>query len=152
MKIVNSGAGSGKTTSLADIINKREAESSNTSHVFVIAYSNYASAVIKARMASIMTAGNPNVHFSTIHSFLWNYIIQPYYFLLFGVQFMSISNSKLSSNNRFRALKLSQMRTDGILHVSEFTRISKQVVQGRKTVSEREKNMRAVILEHLGLE
>lgn len=151
MKLVNSGAGSGKTTSLADIIIEREAESSSNSHVFVIAYSNYAADVIKTCLTSAMTtdADIPNVHFSTIHSFLWNYIIQPYYFLLFGVQFTSISNSRLSSNNKFRASKLKQMRTDGVLHVSEFARVSKQVVQGRKKVTKREKRMRAMILDHL---
>ncbi|MBW4802109.1 UvrD-helicase domain-containing protein [Loigolactobacillus coryniformis] len=149
MKLVNSGAGSGKTTSLADIIIEREAESSSKSHVFVIAYSNYAADVIKTRLTSAMTADIQNIHFSTIHSFLWNYIIEPYYFLLFGIQFISVSNSKLSSDNKLRASKLKQMRTDGILHVSEFARISKQVVKGRKAATKHEKSMRSVILDHL---
>ena len=149
MKLVNSGAGSGKTTSLADVIIKREAESSSKSHVFVIAYSNYAADVIKKRLESARNADVQNLHFSTIHSFLWNYIIQPYYFLLFGVHFMSISNARLSSDNKFRASKLKQMRDDGILHVSEFSKIAKHVVKGRKTATKREQSMRAVILDHL---
>ncbi|EPC15060.1 hypothetical protein Lpl7_0876 [Lacticaseibacillus paracasei subsp. tolerans Lpl7] len=151
MKLINSGAGSGKTTSLAEVILSRNSKSSVNTHIFVIAYSNYASSVIRTRLTTSKRKTQAQIHISTIHSFLWNFVIEPYYYLLFGTQFTEISSQILGGDQKFRASKLKQLREDHILHVSEFSRIAKKVIIGSKTACKREKAIRAIVLKHLAL-
>lgn len=149
MKILNAGAGSGKTSALSEEIKNRYLSKDNKAHIFVIAYSNYASMVIKDRLKTKLGEIPSEIHVSTIHSFMWNYIISPYNFVLFKEQFMEISTVKLSGDSRYNSGKLKRLREKGVLHISEFTRISRKILVGNKSALKGEKNKRNVILNHL---
>lgn len=153
MKIINAGAGAGKTTKLSEMIKKQYGSQGDTlkekEHIFVIAYSNYATQVISDRIIKQYNELPKNIHISTIHSFLWNFIIQPYYFLLFDQQFTEITNQSVGNDYKYRAKKLAELRKLGILHVSEFTKFAKKVLVGNKNCTKKEGKLRGNILNHL---
>jgi len=151
MKITNAGAGAGKTAKLADhILNRFNQLSCPHTHIFVIAYSNYAISVITNRIKQKHGSIPDNIHLSTIHSFLWNYIIKPYYFLLFKQQFTEISNQNIIDKPQYRAKKFYEMRNNGILHVQEFSRVSKKVLVKKAHDTKKVTKKRKHILYNLG--
>lgn len=150
MRLTNAGAGAGKTSRLAFEIQERfEHRPNRKKHIFVVAYSNYASSVITKHLELIYGQIPNEIHLSTIHSFFWNNIIEPYYYLIFGNQFFSISNQALGESTNYKASKLRELRDSGILHVAEFSRITKQVLVGGSGSKKNEKIMRARILSRL---
>lgn len=150
MRLTNAGAGAGKTSRLAVEIQERYEHRLNCEkHIFVVAYSNYAASVITKHLELIYGRIPHEIHLSTIHSFFWNDIIEPYYYLIFGNQFFSISNQALGESTKYRASKLRELRDSGILHVAEFSRITKQVLVGGSGSKKVEKIMRAKILSRL---
>jgi superfamily I DNA/RNA helicase len=150
MEITNAGAGAGKTATLADKIKERYEQRTNPyTHIFVITYSNYATKVITRRIETIYGEIPKYIHLSTIHSFLWNYVIEPYHYLLFDQQFTQISSQTLENNVRYRNQKVAELKRSNILHVKEFSKIAKKVLVGGSKQNKTERKKREKILKQL---
>ena len=90
--IVNvAGAGAGKTTKMADIIMAHDIPDGKV--VFCIAFTNAAADNIKEKVAEKVNGVPDNIKISTIHSFLYKELIEPYYYFLYGKHFGQLSTS-----------------------------------------------------------
>lgn len=149
MKIKTAGAGAGKTTNLVDDILVANKNKKNGKHIFVLAYSNYARKIITQKLIEIMGELPSDIHVTTIHSFFYNQIIDPYYYLLYDKQFNEISNQKLPSKPEFKSAILKSLRDSGIIHVEEFSRFAKLVVKGKSGDLKHVKEVRSNINEKI---
>ena len=103
MRIIIAGAGSGKTTNIASII----AESANNrlsgKYYFCIAFTNNAVNHISRKLSELYTGGIPDyIKVMTIHSFLYQEVIKPYYYLLYGISYERVSFKPLDDNIKFK--------------------------------------------------
>ena len=78
------GAGAGKTTSMSNSIIESYNNSLPHRNIYCIAFTNNASDNIKEKIKSKFGCIPNRIKISTIHSFLYQEIIKPYYFLLFN--------------------------------------------------------------------
>ena len=92
MKINIAGAGSGKTTKIAEHIIECYESIDDGKIVYCIAYTNNAAAHIEEKIRNHYGEVPIRIKISTIHSFLYQELIRPYYYLLFGRQFEQISD------------------------------------------------------------
>ena len=83
MKITVAGAGAGKTTTMASKIVDALASIQDYQNIYCLAFSNAAVSRIKEKLAEYYTEVPSNIIVCTIHSFFYQEIISPYYFLLF---------------------------------------------------------------------
>lgn len=76
--VVNvAGAGAGKTTKMADIIMGHDIPDGKVA--FCIAFTNAAADNIKEKVERKLNGVPNNIKISTIHSFLYHELIEPYY-------------------------------------------------------------------------
>ena len=116
--IVNvAGAGAGKTTKMADVIMAHDIPDGKV--VFCIAFTNAAADNIKEKVAEKMSGVPDNRKISTIHSFLYQELIEPYYYFLYGKHFGQLSTISLPPNNCYKSKKLSELEQEGTLHITE---------------------------------
>ena len=146
MKIKIAGAGAGKTTNLAkSIINKHKNIPINK-NIFCITFTNNASDTIRNKLVEFYGEIPNNIKISTIHSFLYQEVINPYYFLLFKKQYSEISNIKLDPNSKFKNKQLSELERENILHVSVYSERAKWVIYKKSGDTKEQKKM---FLKHL---
>lgn len=141
------GAGAGKTTSMAQKIVEKRNELAPDKIIYCITYTNTAadriSSVLKERFGVIPQ----NIKVSTIHSFLYSELISPYYFLLFGKQYVATSNIVLNKNPVYSAYKIAELEKKSILHVSVFSERAKWVISKKTKDSQARKTKRGIILK-----
>ena len=87
MIIKIAGAGAGKTTKMADSIIDKQETLSNDKNIYCITFTNNAVNCIKDKLIEYYGEIPENIKLSTIHSFLYQDIIKPYYYLLYGNHF-----------------------------------------------------------------
>ena len=115
MKITIAGAGAGKTTEMANkIINKYKSLQTNK-NIYCIAFTNNAVDCIEKKLTSYFGNIPSNIKLSTIHSFLYQDLIRPYYYLLYEKHFEKISNIKLDDNIKYKNYKISELEKNDIL-------------------------------------
>lgn len=125
--IVNvAGAGAGKTTKMADLISSFAIPDGKV--VFCIAFTNAAADNIKEKVTKIYGNIPNNIRISTIHSFLYQELIKPYYYFLYGKNFEHLSNINLPSTIEYKKKKLSELEKENILHVTNIPEKAKWVV------------------------
>ena len=98
MRITVAGAGAGKTTTMASKIVDALASIEVHQNIYCIAFTNAAVSRIKEKLAEHYAEVPSNIIVCTIHSFLYQEIISPYYFLLFGKQYERISPINLPND------------------------------------------------------
>lgn len=126
MMIVNvAGAGAGKTTKMADIIMEHDIPDGKI--VFCIAFTNAAADNIKEKVAERMGGVPDNIKISTIHSFLYQELIEPYYYFLYGKHFVRLSTISLPQNNGYKSAKLSELEREDTLHITKIPEKAKWV-------------------------
>ena len=145
--IVNvAGAGAGKTTKMADVIMAHDIPDGKV--VFCIAFTNAAADNIKEKVAEKMSGVPDNIKISTIHSFLYQELIEPYYYFLYGKHFGQLSTISLPPNNCYKSKKLSELEQEGTLHITEIPEKAKWVAY-RKSVDTKEiKAVREKAMSH----
>lgn len=126
MKINIAGAGAGKTTKMADYITGFKIPDGKI--VFCIAFTNSAAKNIEEKVYEKLGSLPNNLHISTIHSFLYQELIKPYFYFLYGKHFEKLSVIKLSDNNIFKQAKLSELEAENILHFTKIPEKAKWVV------------------------
>ena len=117
MRINIAGAGAGKTTSMA--VHIAECKVPKGKKIFCIAFTHAAVGNIEEKIRKRYRGTVPDyIRINTIHSFLYQELINPYYFLLFNRHFNAISTIELPLDYRFRNYTLRQLDTEGMLHWS----------------------------------
>lgn len=149
MIIKISGAGSGKTTALAKRIVDRRKELPEDKMIYCVTYTNTAVDRISNLLSRCYDDIPNNIKVSTIHSFLYQEIIKPYYYLLYEKQYEGISDMKLDSNPKYRNLKIAELEKRNILHVSVFSTRAKWVVCKKSNDTSLRKKNRSIILHNL---
>ena len=93
MEINVAGAGAGKTSKMADLISQDVIPEGK--FIFCIAFTNAAVEHIEKKILKKYGHIPKNIKISTIHSFLYQELIQPYYFLLYKKHFQKLSTIPL---------------------------------------------------------
>ena len=115
--IVNvAGAGAGKTTKMADIVLGHIVPDGK--NVFCIAFTKDATDNIKGKVAAKIGCIPDNIKISTIHSFLYQELIKPYFYFLYGKQYRRTTAISLPPNNGYKAAKLAELDNTDVLHVT----------------------------------
>lgn len=145
MKISIAGAGAGKTTKMADkIIASHESLASHL-NIYCIAFTNNAAQHIENKLLKHFGDIPQRIKVSTIHSFLYQEIIRPYYYLLYGKQYEGISRIELPVDSRTKNWKLKQLDDKNIIHIEVFSQKAFWVMVKKSSDKKREKELRKVI-------
>lgn len=146
MKIYVAGAGAGKTTALAKHIIELREKTDIHKILYCITFTNNAVACIKKKLLEHYATIPINIIVSTIHSFLYNEFIKPYYFLLYKKQYAKISVSELPNTPQFKNAKLSRLDHQNILHQTDIPQKAKFVICKKSSDNKKIIQKRKVIL------
>jgi thymidine kinase len=144
MRIEVAGAGSGKTSSMASRVLSEEIPDGRV--LFCVAFTNAAVLHIESKLVQMNGSVPSGVRVSTIHSFLNTEIVQPYYHLLFGKRYDSISTIKLSGDYKAQNARIGELERCGLLHQAKIPERAKWVVDKKSNENARVKAMRGKIL------
>lgn len=147
MEIVVAGAGAGKTTKMASKIVAYAESQPAKKMIFCLAFTNNAVDRIKSMLQSHYGKLPSNMHVQTIHSFLIQEFISPYYYIMYGIHYEKYSSINLPDNNSFKNKKISELEKKGILHVSVVPQRAKWIVDKKSGDKKRHKTIRRKILE-----
>lgn len=145
MKVNVAGAGAGKTTKMAELITGVDIPAGKI--IFCIAFTNAAAANIEEKLMSRLGEMPDNIKISTIHSFLYQELIKPYYYFLYGKQYERLSVIDLPDNMGFRQIKLSELEAEDILHYTKIPERAKWVAYQKSGDTRVIKDARARILK-----
>lgn len=145
--IINvAGAGAGKTTGLAkEIIEKHEQNSSNKK-IFCVAFTNNAVKSIKDKLLSHYDVIPENIIVCTIHSFLFQEFVSPYYYVIYNKHYASISTIELPDKPEFKNYKLAELDRRNVLHIEAIPEKAKWVVVKKSTDKKLQKDYRSIVL------
>lgn len=146
MQISIAGAGAGKTTRIADSIIECYENCENNKIVFCIAYTNNAAECIENKIRLHYGQMPDRIHISTIHSFLYQELIKPYYYLLYGVHFDNISIKDISNiKPQYKKAEFKKLEEKGYLHVEAISERAKWVFVKKSSDNKEIKNKRKII-------
>ncbi|WP_288683004.1 UvrD-helicase domain-containing protein [uncultured Eubacterium sp.] len=146
MEINIAGAGAGKTTKMSDKIIVCYNTTENYKNIYCITFTNNAVSCIDKKLREHFGKIPDRIIVSTIHSFLYQEFIKPYYYLLFSDSFDTISTIKLPDNSKYKNAKIKELKDGNILHISQFSQIAKWVLVKKSTDRKREREIRKNIL------
>lgn len=145
MRIEVAGAGAGKTSNMASRV---LAENIPVGKVFFcVAFTNAAANNIRTKLAGPGGILPDNIKISTIHSFLYNEIVQPFYHLLFDKRYRGISVINLPNNGKRKSQRISDLEKDDLLHLTMIPQRAKWVVDKRSGDKVSIKSLRLKVLE-----
>ena len=145
--IVNvAGAGAGKTSMMADLITDFCIPEGKV--LFCIAFTNAAAENIENKVVKKLGAVPSNIRISTIHSFLYQELIDPFYYFLYGKQFERLSVINLSKDQRYKNAKLSELENGNILHYTKIPEKAKWVAYQKSGDKREVKAVRSKLLGH----
>ena len=144
MKIKVAGAGAGKTTKMAARILDLDIPPGKI--VYCVAFTNAATANIKAKIAEENGVVPANVKVSTIHSFLYSEFVHPYYHLLYGTRYLRISTIALAGKPAFRNKQIGELEQQRLLHQTVIPQRAKWVVDGKAADSAKAKALRGQVM------
>lgn len=148
MRIIIAGAGSGKTTSMASIIAESAKNRLPGKYYFCIAFTNNAVEHISSKLRELYHGEIPKyIKVMTIHSFLYQEVIKPYYYLLYGISYEKVSLKPLGNNAKYHAKEVSDLEKKGALHVSAITQRAMWVLKGKSTDKKAHKDKRKQIID-----
>ncbi len=144
MKVNVAGAGAGKTTKMAELITALEIPEGKV--VFCIAFTNAAAANITEKVEKKFGAVPKNIRISTIHSFLYQELVFPYYFALYKKHYERLSVINLPEDPGYKRAKLSELDAENVLHFTMIPERAKWVAYQKSTDRKAEKDIRKKIL------
>ena len=144
MKINVAGAGAGKTTKMAELITTLEIPEGKV--VFCIAFTNAAVANITEKVEKKFGTVPKNIRISTIHSFLYQELVFPYYFALYKKHYERLSVINLPENPGYKRAKLSELEAENVLHFTMIPERAKWVAYQKSTDRKAEKDIRKKII------
>lgn len=146
MKVNVAGAGAGKTTKMADLITEFCIPEGKL--VFCIAFTNAAAANIENKVAEKLGMVPNNIKISTIHSFLYQELIAPFYYFLYGKQFEQLSVIELPNDQKYKRAKLSELENGNVLHYTMIPEKAKWVAYQKSGDVKAIKELRKKLLNH----
>lgn len=146
MKINVAGAGAGKTTGLAAQIIERHKCTPEHKNIYCVAFTNSAAESIKEKLTAYYGVIPHNIIIGTIHSFLYQEFISPFYYLLYKKHYKSIASIDLPANQLFKQKKLRELEDKSILHVEKIPERAKWVIAKKSSDKAREKEIRKAII------
>ena len=147
MKISVAGAGAGKTTAMASKIFADYTTIEAYQNIYCLAFTNAAVSRIKEKLLEYYVEIPSNIIVCTLHSFLYQEIICPYYFLLFGKHYDRISLINLPNEPAYKNKKIKDLDDRGIIHVSVIPQRAKWVVAKKSGDKKKEKDIRTQLLK-----
>ena len=144
MKVNVAGAGAGKTTRMAELITTLEIPEGKV--VFCIAFTNAAATNITKKVEAKFGNVPKNIRISTIHSFLYQELVFPYYFALYKKHYERLSVIDLPKTPSYKRAKLSELEAENILHVTMIPERAKWVACQKSTDRKAERDRRKKIL------
>lgn len=115
--------------------------------IYCVSFTNSSVNTITEKLEKYFVNIPENICVSTIHSFLNQKIIAPYYYLLYGKHFKKVINISLPSNQQYKAIRLKQLEDLDILHVEKFSEKAKFVLKGKSNDKKLIKMKREKILD-----
>lgn len=147
MIITVAGAGAGKTSGLAEKIISDMNELPKEKMIYCIAFTNNATDSIRTKLLEHYGEMPNNIKVATIHSFLYEEIIHPYYFALFGIQYKGISAVELDSKPAYRKNQIKVIEGKEFLHIETIPERAKWVVAKKSSDKKVHRTKRKVILD-----
>lgn len=144
MKVNVAGAGAGKTTKMADIITNYEIPEDKI--IYCIAFTNSAADNIKEKVEVKLGKVPNNIKISTIHSFLLEELIDPYYYFLYGQHFEDLSIINLPTKPKYKRYRLSELERLNTLHITKIPEKAKWVAYKKSNDNNKIKSIREKIL------
>lgn len=144
MKINVAGAGAGKTTKMAELITGIEIPEGKV--IFCIAFTNAAATNIAEKVEEKLGDIPNNIKISTIHSFLYQELIRPYYFALYKKHYEQLSVIELPEDPGYRRAKLSELEAENVLHFTMIPERAKWVAYQKSSDRKTEKDIRKKLL------
>lgn len=145
MKIDIAGAGAGKTTKIADRITSKFENLEMNLNIYCIAFTNNAVEHIADKLSENFGMIPARIKVSTIHSFLYQEIIRPYYYLLYGKQYNKISNIALPTEPQKKNWEIAELERMNILHITVIPQRAKWVISKKSGDLKRQKDIRKII-------
>ena len=144
MKVSVAGAGAGKTTKMAGLITGHEIPEGKV--VFCIAFTNAAVKNIIEKVEEELGIIPDNIKISTIHSFLYQELVYPYYFALYKKHYDRLSVIDLPPEQGYKRAKLSELEAENVLHFTMIPERAKWVAYQKSSDHKAEKEIRKKIL------
>ena len=144
MKVNVAGAGAGKTTKMAELITGHEIPEGKI--VFCIAFTNAAVKNIMEKVEEKLGTIPDNIKISTIHSFLYQELVCPYYFALYKKHYDRLSVIDLPPEQRYKRAKLSELEAENVLHFTMIPERAKWVAYQKSSDRKDEKEIRKKLL------
>lgn len=116
MKIEIAGAGAGKTTTIAENIIELRNTIEENKKIFCLAFTNNAVECINSKLQEFYGTIPNNIIVSTIHSFLYQEIIKPFYYLLYDKQYQHIAIGNLPDNAIYKNKIIKKLEENNIIH------------------------------------
>lgn len=145
MKIGIAGAGAGKTTAMADTIIQFRSEIDDHKKIFCITFTNNAVKCISTKLQEHYGCIPDNIVVSTIHSFLYQEFVRPYYYLLFGKQYKRISGAELPGKAAYRNAATVRLENKNVLHQTVIPERAKWVVVKKSKDTKEIKEKRNIV-------
>ena len=145
MKIGIAGAGAGKTTAMADTIIRFRSEIDDHKKIFCITFTNNAVKCISTKLQEHYGCIPDNIVVSTIHSFLYQEFVRPYYYLLFGKQYKRISGAELPGKAAYRNAAIVRLENKNVLHQTVIPERAKWVVVKKSKDTKEIKEKRNIV-------
>lgn len=146
MKICVAGAGAGKTTAMAQKIVDACNSIEPYQNIYCLSFTNAAVNHIKDKLSQYYTDIPAKIVVCTLHSFLYQEIIKPYFFILYGKQYEYVSNINLPVEVTYRNKKIKELEDKNIIHVSIIPQRAKWIMVKKSGDKKREKTIRTKIL------
>ena len=154
MKISIAGAGAGKTTAMANTIGELRSKMDSHLNIFCITFTNNAVSCIEKKLKQRYGVIPNNIIVSTIHSFLYQEFIKPYYYLLYGKHYERISTAELPKEVIYRNAKIKRLEDKNILHQTVIPERAKWVFvkksDDRKIIKEKREVIKSTFKSYCG--
>ncbi|MGY0755315.1 AAA family ATPase [Staphylococcus haemolyticus] len=145
MNITVAGAGAGKTTKMAKDVLEYSKMTDNKKYIFVITFTNSACNKIKEELKKRNGTIPQRIKVMTIHSFLLQQFIFPFYHLVYPQKFKSVSVINLPTNPMYKNNKIKELKKLEMIHVKEITSEAQYLICGKgndnKKIKEKRKNI-----------
>lgn len=144
MRINVAGAGAGKTTRMASYV--AECTAPEEKVIFCIAFTNAAIKNIEEKVREAYGYIPDTIRISTIHSFFYQELIQPYYYLLYKKHYQRVSVIDLPADIKYRNVRIADLDAKGYLHQTKIPEKAKWVVDKKSKDSAVIRKLRSRIL------
>lgn len=145
MKIKIAGAGAGKTTTIAENIIELRNTIEGNKKIFCLAFTNNAVECIGNKLQEFYGTIPNNIIVSTIHSFLYQEVIKPFYYLLYDKQYQQIAVGNLPDNNIYKNKIIKELEGNNILHQTKIPERAKWIIVGKSKDTKEIKSKRNII-------